>query len=61
MEFRYFTIEYAIKTHDKIIDISGGLSGLKNIGDLESPLEHIKNDMYYPEVEDKVTHFFLCK
>ncbi len=32
MSFLYFTTEYAIKTHDKIIEISGGASGILNIG-----------------------------
>jgi death on curing protein len=56
MKFLYFTAEYAIKTHDKIIEISGGVSGIKDLGNLESPLEHIQNDDYYPELEDKITH-----
>lgn len=59
MGYRYFTTKYAIERHDKIIEISGGLGGIKNIGDLESPLEHIKNDDYYPQIEDKVTHLFF--
>ena len=59
MEHQYFTTQYAIERHDKIIEISGGLGGIKNIGDLESPLEHIKNDDYYPQIEDKVTHLFF--
>lgn len=56
MAFLYFTTEYAIKTHDKIIEISGGAGGINDLGNLESPLEHIKNDDYYPELEDKITH-----
>jgi len=56
MTFLYFTTEYAIKTHDKIIEISGGASGIKDLGNLESPLEHIQNDDYYPDFEDKITH-----
>jgi len=56
MPFLYFTTEYAIKTHDKIIEISGGASGIKDLGNLESPLEHIQNDDYYPDLEDKITH-----
>ncbi|WP_287498695.1 type II toxin-antitoxin system death-on-curing family toxin, partial [Alteromonas sp. AO-Serp] len=32
------------------------LAGTKDIGQLESPLEHIQNDLYYPEMEDKLTH-----
>lgn len=59
MDYKYFTTLYAIKTHDKIIEVSGGLHGIKNIGDLESPLNHIKNDDYYPAIENKVTHLFF--
>ena len=56
MAFLYFTTGYAIKTHDKIIEISGGASGIKDLGNLESPLVHIQNDDYYPDLEDKITH-----
>lgn len=56
MSFYYFTSEYAIKTHDFIINESGGSHGLLDIGLLESVLEHIQNDLYYPELETKLTH-----
>jgi death on curing protein len=56
--FFYFDIDHAIKVHDEIIEKSGGLTGVKDIGNLESVLEHIQNDMYYPALEDKLTH--LC-
>lgn len=52
----YFTIKYAIRTHDFIIENSGGSSGVLEIGRIESVLEHIQNDLYYPEFEDKITH-----
>lgn len=48
--------EYAIKIHDKIIEISGGQSGVKNFGNLDSPLSHLENNDYYPTFEDKLTH-----
>lgn len=48
--------EYAIKIHDKIIEISGGQPGIKNFGNLDSPLNHLDNDDYYPTFEDKITH-----
>jgi death-on-curing protein len=54
--FFYFNVEHAINTHDWIIQNSGGLCGVKNRGQIESPLEHIKNDIYYPEIENKLTH-----
>lgn len=54
--FFYFDVTHAISVHDWIIEHSGGLAGTKDIGQIESPLEHIQNDMYYPELEDKLTH-----
>lgn len=54
--FFYFDVAHAIETHDWIIEHSGGLDGTKDMGQLESPLEHIQNDWYYPEMEDKLTH-----
>lgn len=54
--FLYFDVRHAISTHDWIIGHSGGLTGIKDIGQIESPIEHIKNDWYYPELEDKLTH-----
>ncbi|EKP0252652.1 type II toxin-antitoxin system death-on-curing family toxin [Aeromonas salmonicida] len=56
IHFFYFDVAHAIKVHDWIIEHSGGLAGTKDIGQLESPLEHIQNDLYYPEIEDKLTH-----
>ncbi|HDY85989.1 hypothetical protein LCGC14_1561580 [marine sediment metagenome] len=54
--FFYFDVSHAIRAHDWIIEHSGGLAGTKNIGLLQGPLEHIQNDLYYPEMEDKITH-----
>lgn len=56
MEFRYFTIEYAIEVHDNIIKESGGLMGIKEAGLIDSILYHIQNDLYYPDLEHKLTH-----
>jgi death on curing protein len=55
-DFLYFSAEYAIEVHDNIIRVSGGLLGIRDRGLLESSLEHIKNDFYYPSLEDKLTH-----
>ncbi|MFT6925460.1 MAG: death-on-curing protein [Psychromonas sp.] len=54
--FLYFDIVHAVQTHDWIIENSGGRGGNKDLGQLASPLEHIQNDDYYPEMEDKLTH-----
>ncbi|GAC1419616.1 MAG: hypothetical protein NVS1B13_06550 [Flavisolibacter sp.] len=55
MNYIYIDCSYAIKTHDKILEISGGISGTKDQGALESILEHIQNDNYYPSFEEKIT------
>ena len=56
MDLFYFTTEYAIKIHQKIIEISEGIDGIKNFGNIDSPLFHVQNDDYYPSFEDKLTH-----
>ncbi len=56
IRFFYFDVAHAVSVHDWIIEHSGGLAGTKDIGQLESPLQHIQNDWYYPEMEDKLTH-----
>ena len=56
LRFFYFDVAHAIGVHDWIIEHSGGLAGTKDVGQLASPLEHIQNDCYYPELEDKLTH-----
>ena len=56
MKLLYFKSEYAIKIHDKIIAISGGIEGVKTYGNIDSPLTHIQNDDYYPTFEEKLTH-----
>ena len=60
MAYIYFDSEYAIRTHDKILEVSGGIAGLINRGNLESSLEHIQNDDYYPTFEEKLTHLVFA-
>lgn len=57
--FEYFDANHAVEVHDAIIEKSGGLMGVINLNLLDSTLEHIKNDDYYPEIEDKITHLFF--
>ena len=53
----YISKEQAERTHHKTIEYSGGGSVAKlNIGYLESALEHIQNDDYYPAFEEKLVH-----
>lgn len=58
MAFLYFDIDHAIEVHDNIINNSGGVLGILNIGLLESTLEHVQNDIYYPDLDHKLTHLF---
>ena len=56
----YFeSIEEIIEIHKKTIKYSGGgAHGILHKNFLESALEHIKNDDYYPKFEDKLCHLF---
>ena len=57
MTIVYLTLEEAINVHKKTVEISGGGSdGHLNTGRLESVLQHIQNDDYYPTFEEKLTH-----
>ena len=38
----------------------GGSTGQLEIGKLDSVLEHIQNDDYYPTFDAKLTHLFFC-
>lgn len=60
MTVEYLTLEQAIATHRKTVEVSGGgtLEQL-DVGKLASVLEHIQNDDYYPTIEDKLTHLFF--
>ena len=52
----YLTLEQAKETHAKTIEVSGGGAlGFLDVQQLGSVLEHIQNDDYYPEFEDKLT------
>lgn len=59
IEINYINVERLIEVHDRAIDKSGGLTGIKDRGLLESTLYHIQNDMYYPEFLDKLTHLIF--
>ena len=56
----YFDVAHAIREHDWIIEHSGGLSGVKDEGQLSSVLEHIQNDLYYPSFEEKLNHLVFA-
>lgn len=52
----YFDFAHAIEVHDWIIKQSGGLHGIRDLNPLESVLDHIQNDDYYPGIIPKLTH-----
>lgn len=61
MVITYLTLSQAIEIHKKTVEISGGgTSGCLGLGKLDSVLEHIQNDDYYPTFENKLTHLFFC-
>lgn len=55
---KYFeSIDEIVEIHKKTINISGGgTCGIINLGSLESCLQQIQNDDYYPSFVDKLTH-----
>jgi len=56
----YFDSAIAIQQHDLVIEKSGGLRGVKEIGLLESVLDFIQDDRYYPTFEEKLTHLVFA-
>ena len=57
----YLTLEQAEAIHEKTIKYSGGgISEPLDTGKLDSVLQHIQNDDYYPTFVDKLTHLFFC-
>jgi death-on-curing protein len=64
MAIVYLTLEQAIDTHERTVEVSGGGSlGRLDVGKLHAVLDHIQNDDYYPAFADKLTHLFFstCK
>lgn len=60
---RYLELQDAITLHEKMIELMGGLNGVnpQQIGLLDSALNQIQNDDYYPSFLDKLTHLiFAC-
>lgn len=57
----YITLDEAIEIHELTIQHSGGGAlGHFDLGRLESVLQNIQNDDYYPNFVDKITHLFFC-
>ena len=61
MPIIYLSLAQAVEVHRKTVEISGGGAiGHLDLGKLDSVLEHIQNDDYYPSFEDKLTHLVFC-
>lgn len=60
LEIFYFDTQHAIQVHDWILEHSGGFSGYREIGLLDSALQHIQNDTYYPTFEEKLKHLIYA-
>jgi death-on-curing protein len=56
----YFDLAHAVEVHDWIIEHSGGLHGTRDLNPLESVLDHIQNDLYYPSMIPKLTHLVFA-
>ena len=61
MKISYLTLQEAMEIHQSTIENSGGGDqGNLDLGKLDSVLNHIQNDDYYPTFLDKLTHLFFC-
>jgi len=56
---QYLDIEEIILLHDELVINFWWLSWVKNKWQLESILDHIKNDSYYHDFTDKLIHLFF--
>lgn len=57
MPIIYITMEEAIHVYHKTIECSGGgCNGAINVAALESALEFVQDDLYYPSFEDKLVY-----
>ena len=55
-EIQYITWDELLRVYEKTVDESGGgFSGIRDRERLESVLEFVQNDLYYPTFEDKLT------
>ncbi len=64
MNFSYPSMDEVVEVHQRTIQNSGGgVLGVLDLGRLESVLQNIQNDDYYPTFDGKLTHLFFsaCK
>ena len=56
----YISIEDVVWIHDRLINEYWWLAWVKNQWQIESVLENIQNNIYYPDFLDKMNHLFFC-
>ncbi len=55
----YLSYQDIAQLYSKVVEVSGGgYAGVIDKGRVEGILEQVKNDFYYPEIEDKLTYLF---
>ena len=55
----YLSYDDIIQIYSKVVEVSGGgFAGVLDTGKVKGILEQVKNDFYYPEIEDKLTYLF---
>jgi len=62
-EIRYITYDEALVVYKKTIEKSGGgFSGIRDKGGIDSVLEFVQNDLYYPDFVSKLSYlvFRFC-
>jgi death-on-curing protein len=62
-EIKYISYEEALVVYQKTIEKSGGgFSGIRDKGGIESVLDFVQNDLYYPDFVSKLTYmvFRFC-
>lgn len=56
MSFCYFTKESALKLIEKMLVQTGSSLVIIKPENIDGPLEFVQNDIYYPNIEDKVAY-----
>ena len=62
-EIKYLSFEDVLAYYGETIEQSGGgMSGVREKGGIEKILDLVRNDVYYPSLEDKLTYlvFAFC-
>ena len=60
MGFVYPPLSAIIEAHENALTFGGGgLPGVRDAGQLDSLLDHLQNDAYYPTFERKITRLFF--